>query len=483
MPAPATADRAVHLDSASAVPLHPAAREALLAALDDGWADPARLYRSGRRARLLLDAARESLAADLGARPDEVSFAPSGTVAAHAGRARRARRPAAAPGPTAGALRRRALLRAARRGAARRRRRAGSVAAAGGPHQGRARPRRRSTLAPSDAALVSLQSAATTRSAPASRWTRWPRAAPRRACRCTSTPPSPPGLGAARGGLVAAHRERPQVGRPGRGGRARGADRDPLALPAARRRARAPAGWPGPVDLPAGARRGGGAAGGPGRGRRAGAAAVGRWSTGCGPRCRVSCGDVEVVGHPTVRLPHLVTFSVPLRRGRGAADRAGPAGFAVSSGSSCTSSTLTPSHVLVAMGVLTHGNVRLSLHRGTTGADVDRLLAVLPGAGRPAARRGRGGGVVSAATEAADAAGLPRPALVVDALGPALPGAGDRAGAGGAGRGGGDRARGAQRRPRVHATTCRRGAGCGARRPSATAPRPHGTLHLVRRLR
>jgi len=53
-------------------------------------------------------------------------------------------------------------------------------------------------------------------------------------------------------------------------------------------------------------------------------------------------------------------------------------GFAVSSGSSCTADTLEPSHVLAAMGVLTHGNVRVSLHRGTTQADVDRFLEVLP---------------------------------------------------------------------------------------------------------
>ena len=32
---------------------------------------------------------------------------------------------------------------------------------------------------------------------------------------------------------------------------------------------------------------------------------------------------------------------------------------------------------VAAMGLLSHGNVRLSLHRGTTGADVDRLLEVL----------------------------------------------------------------------------------------------------------
>jgi cysteine desulfurase len=54
------------------------------------------------------------------------------------------------------------------------------------------------------------------------------------------------------------------------------------------------------------------------------------------------------------------------------------AGFAISSGSSCTASTLRPSHVLEAMGVITHGNVRVSLPRGVSAADVDRFLQVLP---------------------------------------------------------------------------------------------------------
>jgi cysteine desulfurase len=53
-------------------------------------------------------------------------------------------------------------------------------------------------------------------------------------------------------------------------------------------------------------------------------------------------------------------------------------GFAVASGSACTASTLEPSHVLAAMGALTHGNVRVSLGRDTTEADVDRLLTALP---------------------------------------------------------------------------------------------------------
>jgi cysteine desulfurase len=75
----------VHLDAAAGLPLHPAARAALLACLDDGWADPSRLHAPGRRARLLLDGARAAVAGVLGARPDEVSFTPSGTVAAHLG--------------------------------------------------------------------------------------------------------------------------------------------------------------------------------------------------------------------------------------------------------------------------------------------------------------------------------------------------------------------------------------------------------------
>ena len=54
------------------------------------------------------------------------------------------------------------------------------------------------------------------------------------------------------------------------------------------------------------------------------------------------------------------------------------AGFAVNSGSSCTSSTLRPSHVLDAMGVLSHGNVRVSLPHGTDQDEVERFLAVLP---------------------------------------------------------------------------------------------------------
>jgi len=89
--------------------------------------------------------------------------------------------------------------------------------------------------------------------------------------------------------------------------------------------------------------------------------------------------DVEVVGDPEHRLPHLVTFSCLYVDGEALLHALDRRGFAVSSGSSCTSSTLRPSHVLAAMGVLSHGNVRVSLHQDTTEADVERFLTELPG--------------------------------------------------------------------------------------------------------
>ena len=56
-------------------------------------------------------------------------------------------------------------------------------------------------------------------------------------------------------------------------------------------------------------------------------------------------------------------------------------GIAASSGSACTSGSLEPSHVLMAMGIrpeLAHGSLRLSLGRATTDEDVDAVLEVLP---------------------------------------------------------------------------------------------------------
>ena len=56
-------------------------------------------------------------------------------------------------------------------------------------------------------------------------------------------------------------------------------------------------------------------------------------------------------------------------------------GIAASSGSACTSGSLDPSHVLLAMGLsheIAHGSLRLTLGRGTTEEDIDYVLEVLP---------------------------------------------------------------------------------------------------------
>ncbi|NUS89956.1 MAG: aminotransferase class V-fold PLP-dependent enzyme, partial [Streptomyces sp.] len=136
--------------------------------------------------------------------------------------------------------------------------------------------------------------------------------------------------------------------------------------------------------------------------------------------------DVEVVGDPERRLPHLVTFSCLYVDGETLLHELDRAGFSVSSGSSCTSSTLTPSHVLRAMGVLSEGNVRVSLPLGTPEQDVERFLGLLPDVVRRV--RGQLGAperdeeAAAAAAAATGAGGEEAEAeLVVDSLGKLCP--------------------------------------------------------------
>lgn len=87
---------------------------------------------------------------------------------------------------------------------------------------------------------------------------------------------------------------------------------------------------------------------------------------------------VDVLGDPYERLPHVVTFSCLYVDGESLLTELDREGFAVGSGSACTSGSLEPSRVLAAISALTHGNVRIALHPGVTSDDVDRFLAVLP---------------------------------------------------------------------------------------------------------
>ncbi|MFG2533571.1 cysteine desulfurase/sulfurtransferase TusA family protein [Streptomyces sp. NPDC048516] len=423
-----------YFDAASAAPLHPVAREALLASLDEGWADPARLYREGRRARLLLDAAREAAAEAVGCRPDELVFTPSGTQAVHTGvsgalaaRRRAGRRllysavehssvlHAAEAHEAAGGSR--AELSVDRTG----RVAAGEVAAALGP----------------DTALVCLQSANHEVG------TEQPVEEVAALCREAAVPllvdaaqslPWGPVPGAWSLLTASAHK---WGGPPGVGLLA--VRKGTRFAPQGPRDERESGRSPGFGNIPAVV-----AAAASLRALRAGpetgdeAARLRRLVDRIRTRVPELVPDVEVVGDPVRRLPHLVTFSCLYVDGEALLHELDRAGFSVSSGSSCTSSTLTPSHVLRAMGVLSEGNVRVSLPYGTDGADVERFLEVLPRVvhsvrerlGVPAAGAGETAGAGEAAgaagpgeaAEPAEATGSAGSAgLVVDALGKRCP--------------------------------------------------------------
>jgi cysteine desulfurase len=88
--------------------------------------------------------------------------------------------------------------------------------------------------------------------------------------------------------------------------------------------------------------------------------------------------DVEVLGDPVERLPHIVTFSVLYSSGEAIVTELDRRGFAVASGSACVAESQRPSHVLAAMGAYTGGNVRVSLPFGCTEATVDAFISELP---------------------------------------------------------------------------------------------------------
>jgi len=348
----------VYLDSASSEPLHPAAREALLAALDRGYADPRRLHASARDARLILDNAREAVAEALGVRRDEVSFTPSGTDAVHRG-----------------------LLGLAPQGAV--------VAHAAVEHSSvlhalawrpdlRARPLRvhrdgrvdldhLTQLGDHD--LLALQSAnhEVGTLQPVAQAAAGSRAVFMDACASMGRLPLPDGWSVAAG---SAHK----WGGPAGVGvllvRKGTAWRSPF--PADDRVDERVSGFENvPAVLAAAAAL---------QAVVAERAEVNARQHALVDRIRAGVSqipDTEVVGDPVERLPHLVTFSFLYVDGEAIVDALNRRGFEVASGSACTASTLEPSHVLAAMGALTHGNVRVSLTRTATEADVDAFLAAL----------------------------------------------------------------------------------------------------------
>jgi len=92
-------------------------------------------------------------------------------------------------------------------------------------------------------------------------------------------------------------------------------------------------------------------------------------------------GDVRLNGHPSKRLPNNVNISIDFVEGESMLLNLDMEGIAASTGSACSSSSLEPSHVLLALGLrheLAHGSLRFTFGRYTKEEDVDYLLEVLP---------------------------------------------------------------------------------------------------------
>lgn len=94
-----------------------------------------------------------------------------------------------------------------------------------------------------------------------------------------------------------------------------------------------------------------------------------------------SIPEVKLNGHRTERLPGNVNFSIKYIEGESILLMLDINGIAASSGSACTSGSLDPSHVLLAMGMpheTAHGSLRLTLGDDTTEDDIDYVLEALP---------------------------------------------------------------------------------------------------------
>ncbi|HEX6107522.1 MAG TPA: cysteine desulfurase family protein [Gemmatimonadales bacterium] len=98
-------------------------------------------------------------------------------------------------------------------------------------------------------------------------------------------------------------------------------------------------------------------------------------------RLKAAVPDITINGEAGTRAPHVLNVSVAGADGEALLMHLDLAGVAASSGSACSTGSVEPSHVLVAMGVprdLALGAIRLSLGHSTTAEDVDRVVEVMP---------------------------------------------------------------------------------------------------------
>jgi cysteine desulfurase len=361
----------VFLDSSSGEPMLPDAQQAWTSAQLSGWGDPLRLHRSGRLAAQALDRARETVAAAIGARPDEVVFTggyAQASYAAVAGLALGRRRTGNRIVTTA--IDHSSVLNAADA--------AGEHQAVEVDAQGHLDLDRWSTAVLTDGtALAALQVGNHEVG------TLQPYADAVEAAQRAGVPillDAAAALG--RVDLSALDGWSVLTGWAGAFG---GPASVGLLVIGNRARWRAPyptddyqgGRWPGVPDVPAIHA----AAVALDRWRLSGAA-VGERQHGLVDRLRAGIAsavpNVDIAGDSVHRLPHLLTFSALYVDGETLTVELDRAGFAVASGSACSASSEHPSHVLAAMGALTHGNVRIGLTWDTTAEEVEAFLAALP---------------------------------------------------------------------------------------------------------
>jgi cysteine desulfurase len=359
------------LDASSGEPLLREARDAWVGAQAAGWGDPQRLHRAGRLAAQAMDRSRDVVAAAIGARADEIVFPASGPHAAAAAIAGIARgRARVGSTVITSTIDHSGVLAAADA--------TGSARRIGVDRLGRLDlDAWRTAVAEDGVALAALQLAHHEVG------TLQPYAEAAEACVAAGVPlvlDATAALG--RITLAPDVRWSALVGSAGAFG-----GPTSVGVLALRRSARwwqpyptddyQDGRWPGPPDVPAIF-----AAAVALETWLAGGEAVGRRQFDLIDRLRrelvEQVPDVDVAGDPVRRVPHLLTFSVLYVDGETLTLELDRAGFAVASGSACSANSETPSHVLTAMGALTHGNVRIGLTRTTTESEVDAFLAALP---------------------------------------------------------------------------------------------------------
>jgi cysteine desulfurase len=363
---------AIYLDHAATTPLHPEVLEAMLPYLTEHHGNPSSIHTSGRRARQGLDEAREEIASLIGARPREIVFTGSGTEAdnlaikglawASSARGRHL---------IIGAAEHKAVLNPAavleRQGFA--------VTAAGVDSHGRVNPETVADAITNGTVLVSIQAAnnevGTVQPVADIGAVCRERRVPFHVDAVQSAAFAPPQADAWQATLISlsAHKLRGPKGFGALWVRQGTAMLPQLNGGAQERQRRA------------GTENVAGAVGFARAMRLTYAATEPLEPT----RDRLIAGltaieGVQLTGHPTDRLPNSASVVIEGVEGGDLVAALDLEGIEASTGSACTTGSVDPSHVLLAMGIgveLAHGSLRLTLGRETTVADVDRTVEVV----------------------------------------------------------------------------------------------------------